>query len=375
MIKYEKFKIDKLFDIYTGRDIIISDTKKGINPLVSHQHDNNGISKFIEKLDNRILFNHKKTIALADRGVFWATTQKQDFYIGTRVKALIFKDGEKTENVRLFFVTAINKLQAYFEEYLENATDKLPELEVMLPVDKYNNIDYEYMENYITDIKDKYLKVIERDCNNKVNQYLKISDISDYELTKEDMKIISDYDKGIGYTEICAKKIFEVKANPQLNKDSFKFSDEGKYPYFTRTVSNNGILGYVEYLDEEHKIDGNSIAVGMLGMKFFYMKHDFYAGQFTKTIFLKDSELSELIAMYFITFFNKYQEILLASNLVRNFEDIFYKIKIKVPIRNDGKIDYELIEKFEKIQEKKIIRRIIEQKNELLLKTKKIINE
>ena len=42
----------------------------------------------------------------------FATTQKEN-----RVKALIFKDGEKSEAVRLFFVTAINKLQILFKEY------------------------------------------------------------------------------------------------------------------------------------------------------------------------------------------------------------------------------------------------------------------
>ena len=48
--------------------------------------------------------------------------------------------------------------------------------------------------------------------------------------------------------------MFEIKGNPQLNKDSFTFSENGKYPYFTRTVFNNGIAGYVDYLNEENKI-------------------------------------------------------------------------------------------------------------------------
>lgn len=76
----------------------------------------------------------------------FATTQKENFHIGTRVKALTFKDGEKSEAVRLFFVTAINKLQILFKEYLTNATDKLPELSIMLPVKDDGTIDYDYME-------------------------------------------------------------------------------------------------------------------------------------------------------------------------------------------------------------------------------------
>ena len=147
--KFLDFKIDELFAINTGRDIIIGRVQDGTIPLISHQHDNNGISKNIKRLEGRRLFEHSKTIALADRGVFYATTQIEDFHIGTRVKALAFKDGAKNEEVRLFFVTAINKLQIFFTDYLVNATDKLPNLQIKLPVTSEGKIDYPFMELYI----------------------------------------------------------------------------------------------------------------------------------------------------------------------------------------------------------------------------------
>lgn len=130
----KEFYMSDLFDIFTGRDVIISETKSGNIPLVSHTNVNNGVSKRIEQLDNRNLFDHKKTISLADRGLFWASTQDEDFHIGTRVKALVLKDGEKTKNVLLYIVAAINGLQRLFDEYLINATDKLPSLKIWLPI-------------------------------------------------------------------------------------------------------------------------------------------------------------------------------------------------------------------------------------------------
>lgn len=148
-LKFKKFKIGDLFDINTGRDIIIGRVQDGNIPLISHQHDNNGISKRIKQLKERTLFECDKTIALADRGVFYATTQMENFHIGTRVKALTFKSGTKKEAVRLFFITSINKLQILFTDYLVNATDKLPTLEIKLPVSKSGSIDYHFMETYI----------------------------------------------------------------------------------------------------------------------------------------------------------------------------------------------------------------------------------
>lgn len=129
-------------------------------PLVSHTNTNNGIVGYVDPVIDRRIFKANKTIALADRGVFFATTQLFDFYIGTRVKALIFKNGEKTEAQRLFTTTSINKLQVFFTEYLSNATDKLPKLIICLPVTDDNEIDYDFMETYIKAIEKKVIQKV-----------------------------------------------------------------------------------------------------------------------------------------------------------------------------------------------------------------------
>lgn len=146
------------------------------------------------------------------------------------------------------------------------------------------------------------------------------------------------------FKEVKASKLFYVKSNPQLDKENFVFSKDSKYPYFTRTMFNNGLLGYVDYFDKEHLIPGNSIAVGMMGMRFFYQAHDFYAGQFTKTIFPLFKEFNEKIALWFIAWFNKFSTKLL-SVLVRDFELLFNNITLYVPYKN-GLIDFGFIEKY-----------------------------
>lgn len=179
-IEFKERKIgepDGVFDIATGRDIIIGETSDGTIPLISHQHDNNGISKRIANISSRRIFDCNKTIPLADRGVFLATTQCEDFHIGTRVKALTFKDGEKSENIRLFFVAAINKLQIKFTEYLTNATDSLPQLTIQLPI-KNNEIDYEFMDTYMRAIKKEYIARLKDEINREQDVYKKVVNAS-----------------------------------------------------------------------------------------------------------------------------------------------------------------------------------------------------
>ena len=144
-----------------------------------------------------------------------------------------------------------------------------------------------------------------------------------------------------------AQDLFTIKSNPQLNKESFVFSDNGEYPYFTRTVLNNGIAGYVEYLNDENKIKGNCLAVGMLGMQFFYMEKDFYAGQFTKSVYPNRKMIIRFnsnIAQYFIVLLNRFSS-LYQGVLVRNFEKTFYDTDILVPLLKD-EISLEYMEKY-----------------------------
>ena len=103
----------------------------------------------------------------------------------------------------------------------------------------------------------------------------------------------------------------------------------------------------MEYLNEENKIKGNCLAVGMLGMQFFYMEKDFYSGQFTKTLYPKEDKLPLFncwVAQYFITILNKFQTIY-QGGLVRDFEDTFNKSEFFLPFKNN-KVDLNYIQEF-----------------------------
>lgn len=158
--------------------------------------------------------------------------------------------------------------------------------------------------------------------------------------------IEQNFIKNGGYFENCkASSLFTIKGNPQLDKENFVFSKNSNYPYFTRTVFNNGIYGYVDYLDDAHLIKGNSIAVGMMGMKFFYMSHDFYAGQFTKTVFPKFEGLNPRIALWFISWFNKSSQKFL-SVLVREFDKVFNETEIVIPRYANGELALDYIDAY-----------------------------
>ncbi|MGH2266889.1 restriction endonuclease subunit S [Campylobacter taeniopygiae] len=157
-VEWKEFKINEIFNVYTGGDLILSKIKKGNIPIISHSVLNNGISSWSSQIKYRKIFNYKTTISLADRGNFFAFTQMQNFYIGTRVKALEIKYNVDFDVLK-FICVCINKQSERFS-YGRNCCANIEFLNIILPIDSKGNPNWQFMEDYIKDIEYKKIKDI-----------------------------------------------------------------------------------------------------------------------------------------------------------------------------------------------------------------------
>lgn len=360
MKKYKAFKIggeNGLFNISTGRDVIISRTHEGNIPLISHQHDNNGIAKYIQQLPERKLFNYNDTIALADRGIFYATVQKENFHIGTRVKALTFKDGVKSECVRIFFAASINKLQSQFNEYLTNATDKLPELSIMLPVNELDEIDYDFMEASICKLKE------ERIC--ELSAYLSICGLQNYNLCKREQLSLQLFHKhNVKYKPFKLGegdgRLFDIYSpKKRFNANTVSFG--GKYPYVVRSSQNNGIRGYITQ-DEKYLNQANTISFGQDTATIFYQEKPYFTGDKIKIMKYRERELNPELACFLLTVMRKAFQSFAWGQSSFN-EDVLKNVEIYLPVTDDNKINYSFIFDFIKAQEKISIQNVVDWKD------------
>ena len=106
-------------------------------------------------------------------------------------------------------------------------------------------------------------------------------------------------------------------------------------------------------------------------MQFFYMEHDFYAGQFTKTVFLKDGgRLDEKLALWFASLFNKAKGHFM-KGLVRDFERLFLSLKIQLLVKPNGNPDFGTMRDLISGVMKLSIRRVVEWKDSEIVATKK----
>lgn len=338
-------------------------SKHGCVPVVSNSSENNGIGGYVgwPATENGGIVTFSDTTDA--KTIFY---QPESFVGYPHVQGMYAKDSIWSRQSLLYFA-AVFKARAiqYKFDYATKFTRIIvANMGVTLPVDGNGRIDFDYMEAYIRELENARVR--------ELDNYLKAAGLNDCELSRQEKLAVESCQSGKMKTgEFAVGDLFVVNSNPQLNKESFEFTGTSEYPYFTRTVFNNGILGNVDYLDEVHKINGGSLAVGMLGMQFFYMEHDFYAGQFTKTVFLKDGgRLDEKLALWFASLFNKAKGHFM-KGLVRDFERLFLSLKILLPVKPNGKPDFDTMRDLISGVMKLSIRRVVEWKDSEIAATKK----
>ena len=275
---------------------------------------------------------------MADRGVFYATNQNEDFHIGTRVKALSFKQGKISKKVRLFLVSAINKLQVLFTEYSQNATDKLPFLKITLPTHN-GAIDFAFMETFIAELE----------------AYLTVTGLKDYTLTEEEEETLNSLDK-VQWKDFTIGDLFEIKTSKRrFDANKIQLSEEG-HPYVVRTASNNGIKGFLKE-NEKYLNEGNTISFRQDTATMFYQKQPYFTGDKIKVLQCKYTQFSKLNAIFIIPTLERAFSSFSWGSSSFNVK-VIEETKITLPTKN-GTPDYDFMNTYISTIHKVVIKEVV----------------
>lgn len=337
--EWKPFRIDSIFNIYTGGDLIMGEIEEGTIPIASNSATNNNIAAYTAPIPNRKLFDHTKTISIADRGKFWAFIQPQDFYLATRAKGLECKDSNILNEYQMAFIVSIINQESFKYNYGRNCCANLPNIEICLPIQHDNNgnplidksnlysdsgyvPDWEKMEEYIKTLHWKKLTTKNNSC----------------ETLSLDNICYSEFRFGSLITDI-----YKAKA---INKDDVSmYENKGKYiRYITRTADNNGceLLVDISSIDDDYIEKGNAITIGDTTATCFYQNEDFITGD--HMVVIRADWLNVYTGMYVVTLLNEEQY---RYSYGRAF--IMDRIKntmLYLPVNSDGKPDWKFMEDF-----------------------------
>lgn len=167
--------------------------------------------------------------------------------------------------------------------------------------------------------------------------------------------------------------LFEVKTPvKKFNANAVEITDKIGHPYVVRSSTNNGIRGYINE-DENYLNEGNTFSFGQDTATIFWQEKPYFTGDKIKVLKPK-FECNSEIASYVINGITK---------AFSHFSQGTQSFKVSViedgefllPVTCDGAPDQEFMEKYIKAIEKVIIADVVKFKEEMIEKTKDIVNQ
>lgn len=178
---WKNIKISELFEAGNG-DVDLQ--QKDINDrgiaVVSSGEQNNGV---IGKTDRDAKIFSRNTITVDMFGnVFY---RDFDYKMVTHARVFSLKPKfNMNEKIGLFIVACLKSLKDTYSYSNMCSWSKIKDMNILLPVKEIDVPDFEYMEQYISELEQERISELE--------QYLLVTGLNDYELTDGDIKILQD---------------------------------------------------------------------------------------------------------------------------------------------------------------------------------------
>lgn len=330
-------KIDiQKWKIFTINDLFLCETSPSVDKrhlkfvengefeFIGRTNINNGIQGKINKLSFEP--NSPNVFSVTQIGEKLCQFRNNYWYSSQNIFILKPKD-KRLCDIALFINTVITKKLklVYGSEYNSYPTIKtLPQIKILLPVNESGILDFEYINKFMNEIKNKAKISLDNILN-----------------TKDGQKMLDTE----SWREYKITDLFTVKNTHSILK-SWVSEDSGNDPYVTASKENNGVSTFVDY-DTSVIEDGNSILIGGKTLAITYQSRDFYSND------------SHNLALYLknYKYRTRYIQLFLVAALKRSLSNLYtwgdsisgkaiQKDYIKLPSKEDGTPDYEYMEKY-----------------------------
>lgn len=294
---------------------------------------------------------------------------KNDFCVMDNVKVLRCKNKYNINSI-LFILSSWKKdiRDLGYSRHWKLAKDS----KILLPT-KNGKIDFDFMESFISELDAQRITELEKQSIAELEAYLNVAGFENYELTDEEQIALNKYNS-IVWAEYKLKDLFDVNSyKKRFDANKINILDNGKHPYVVRTAYNNGIRGYINE-DEQYLNPGNTISFGQDTATMWYQEIPYFTGDKIKILESKFEEFRKENAHFMITAMSKpFQKFSWGAS---SFSvKIIKSQKVKLPVNNNGGIDFTYMETLSQAIKKLVIRDVVLYADQKIAATKKVINK
>lgn len=372
---HHAFPLEKVFEFKaikqakSQKDIPTDD--KGV-PYVVQSTVNNMVTRFVNEqylIDNDEAPVDGNAIVL---GVTLPAVSYQKYKFGAS-QVITTRSKHLDEKTGIYLVGVLSKYMKQFSYQRKPGMAIYKAMEVSFPVIENSNPNHEYT---VDDIDWQYMRdritELERDRITELDAYLQATGLNDYELTKDDKKILSLEDNSeyeVRFGEFDITKVFTVKNTKCIMQNQI-VPNSGDIPYVTAGDGNNAISTYIdcpiEWID-----DGNCVFIGGKTLVITYQEKDFCSNDSHNLALYLNNEKYQNGYVY------RYMVGALKSALSHKYYwgDSISRKKIQndkmlLPIKSDGTPNFDYMERYIRAMEKVVIADVVKYKDKVVETTK-----
>ncbi|AJD06662.1 type I restriction/modification system, S subunit [Campylobacter lari] len=364
-VEWKEFKIGEIFHISGTITTHPSELMVGgKTPRITCAATNNGLDSVYKNLPTE----KGGVLSIDSATIGFVAYQENDFIATDHVETISLQNGIfMNRYIGLFIKQCIdNAVYGKYGYGYKFSQTRIKKQIVMLPVDSKSNPNWQFMENYMKNIEQKYIKDILAYYNKKLldNRGGGITTCSNHSDRNKSafiedglMKIAQERLnlENIKWKEFIIGEIFEVKATLSgIDKNKLN-GKKGTYPYITRSDKINGIDSFIAKQDVYHYNESNVITIGLDTQTAFYQSDKFYTGQNIQILTYK--ELNKYNALFIIILLKKLMEKFSwggnGATLTR-----LKRGKIILPIDSKGSPDYKFMETYMQAIKKEYLEKI-----------------
>lgn len=328
--QWHKFQVKKLFSATNTGNILARDVEDGtgFTPYVTASAFNNGVVAHIDASKYELIKGH---CILVGGKTFTLTYQDEDFVSNDSHNFVLYlKENDKSSYVYLFLITAIRTSLCEKYKWADAVTkDKLLEDYIYLPINKDNDIDWEYMEDVIIETKTI--------VNESIDSLLLANSSSKPTLDLSQFKRFHLYDD----------QLFDIDSGTKLDKAKMTTKNPS-VNFVGRANANNGVTDFIDKIEgiEPYKAGNLTISLGgeYLGSCFVQEK-DFYTSQ-NVNVLIPKHEMTDNCKQYIATMIFREGRLHYKAFIDELNKHMKTDFSIPLPVTGEGQIDWCCMESY-----------------------------
>ncbi|MCK3655161.1 hypothetical protein A4G19_05130 [Pasteurellaceae bacterium Macca] len=323
-------------------------------PYVVRTALNNGVKGYLN--EDETFLNERNTISFGQdtATIFY---QEKPYFTGDKIKVMKFKKQNFNKKNAQFFLPAMSKAFRTFSWGSSSfSVSILAKVKVWLPVTQNNEINLDFMENFVAEL--------EAQRSAELENYLSATGLADYVLTAEEQNALENYSY-LNWQQYNLEYLFGKSIRGKRLKSADRIS--GNLPFVTAGETDEGISAFIG--NDVTIFPKNTTTIDMFGSA-KYRNYEYGADDHIAVVHTQD--LKKMAALFITSAIHK------ASYTGKfSYSRNFYakdadELDIWLP-EKDGKPDYDYMVLLVSAVQKLVIKDVVLYADEKIRATKQVI--